>query len=118
MSTKFGGVRKGPISDNSLLCFFRVSSFDRFGGMYRVIALPNGLTVASAEMPHMTSVSVGIWIGIREMRTLRRIWLQENYLCANFLRGSQRLDEGIAWLDGNKDRAVVAIFILRKRRTA
>src|SRR5437588_8717465 len=32
--------------------------------MYRVIALPNGLTVASAEMPHMTSVSVGIWVGI------------------------------------------------------
>jgi predicted Zn-dependent peptidase len=32
--------------------------------MYHVTKLPNGLTVATAEMPHMTSVSVGIWVGV------------------------------------------------------
>lgn len=32
--------------------------------MYCVTQLKNGLTVATAEMPHMTSVSVGLWIGV------------------------------------------------------
>ncbi len=32
--------------------------------MYRVSHLPNGLTVATAEMPHMTSVSLGLWVGV------------------------------------------------------
>lgn len=32
--------------------------------MYQVTRLENGLTVATAEMPHMASVSLGIWVGI------------------------------------------------------
>jgi predicted Zn-dependent peptidase len=32
--------------------------------MYQITRLPNGLTVATAEMPHMASVSVGIWVGV------------------------------------------------------
>src|SRR6266705_3974244 len=32
--------------------------------MYQVSYLPNGLTVATASMPHMTSVSLGLWFGI------------------------------------------------------
>jgi predicted Zn-dependent peptidase len=32
--------------------------------MYQVTRLDNGLTVATAEMPHMASVSVGIWVGV------------------------------------------------------
>ena len=32
--------------------------------MYRVSQFKNGLTVATAEMPHMKSVSVGLWIGV------------------------------------------------------
>jgi predicted Zn-dependent peptidase len=32
--------------------------------MYQVTRLENGLTVATAEMPHMASVSVGIWVGV------------------------------------------------------
>jgi predicted Zn-dependent peptidase len=32
--------------------------------MYKVTRLKNGLTVATAEMPHMTSVSVGIWVAV------------------------------------------------------
>jgi predicted Zn-dependent peptidase len=32
--------------------------------MYRVSHLGNGLTIATAEMPHMTSVSIGLWIGV------------------------------------------------------
>ena len=32
--------------------------------MYQVTHLKNGLTVATAEMPHMMSVSVGLWIGL------------------------------------------------------
>src|SRR5213075_994790 len=30
----------------------------------RVSHLENGLTLATAEMPQMTSVSVGIWVGV------------------------------------------------------
>jgi predicted Zn-dependent peptidase len=32
--------------------------------MYRVTQIQNGLTVATAEMPHMMSVSAGLWIGV------------------------------------------------------
>src|SRR6266853_5163994 len=32
--------------------------------MYRISQLNNGLTIATAEMPHMTSVSVGLWVGV------------------------------------------------------
>src|ERR1019366_3689874 len=32
--------------------------------MYRVTQLKNGLTVATAEMPHMMSVSLGVWVGM------------------------------------------------------
>src|ERR1035437_750821 len=32
--------------------------------MYRVTQLKNGLTVATAEMPHMLSVSLGVWVGV------------------------------------------------------
>ena len=32
--------------------------------MYQVSRLPNGLTIATAEMPHMTSVSLGLWVGV------------------------------------------------------
>jgi predicted Zn-dependent peptidase len=31
--------------------------------IYRVTRLESGVTVATAEMPHMTSVSVGLWVG-------------------------------------------------------
>jgi predicted Zn-dependent peptidase len=32
--------------------------------MFQVARLPNGLTVATAEMPHVPSVSVGLWLGV------------------------------------------------------
>ena len=32
--------------------------------MYQISKLPDGLTVATAEMPHMASISVGLWVGI------------------------------------------------------
>lgn len=32
--------------------------------MFRHTHLTNGLTVASAEMPHMASVSLGLWVGV------------------------------------------------------
>jgi predicted Zn-dependent peptidase len=32
--------------------------------MYQVTRLENGLTVATAEMPHSPSVSLGIWVGV------------------------------------------------------
>jgi predicted Zn-dependent peptidase len=32
--------------------------------VYFISHLENGLTVATAEMPHMTSVSAGIWVGV------------------------------------------------------
>jgi predicted Zn-dependent peptidase len=32
--------------------------------MYHVTQLKNGLTIATAEMPHMLSVSVGLWVGV------------------------------------------------------
>src|SRR5579883_1147022 len=32
--------------------------------MYSVSKLKNGLTVVTEEMPHMTSVSLGLWVGV------------------------------------------------------
>src|SRR5438093_691372 len=32
--------------------------------MYQVSRLTNGLTIATAAMPHMASVSVGLWVGV------------------------------------------------------
>lgn len=32
--------------------------------MYRISKLGNGITVATATMPHMNSVSVGLWVGV------------------------------------------------------
>ena len=32
--------------------------------MYQVTRLPNELTVATAEMPHMASVSIGLWVAV------------------------------------------------------
>ncbi len=32
--------------------------------MFNVTRLPNGLTVATAEMPQMASVSLGLWVGV------------------------------------------------------
>lgn len=32
--------------------------------MYRTTRLPTGLTVVTAEMPHMASVSLGLWVGV------------------------------------------------------
>ncbi len=32
--------------------------------MYKISTLKNGLRVATAEMPHMASVSVGLWVGV------------------------------------------------------
>ena len=32
--------------------------------MYQLSRLKNGLTVATAEMPHMASVSLGLWVGV------------------------------------------------------
>jgi len=33
-------------------------------GIYQVTRLRNGLAVATSEMPHMTSVSLGLWVGV------------------------------------------------------
>jgi predicted Zn-dependent peptidase len=32
--------------------------------MYQITRLPNGLVVVTAEMPHMSSVSLGLWVGV------------------------------------------------------
>jgi predicted Zn-dependent peptidase len=32
--------------------------------MYRLTTLPNGLRIATAAMPHMASVSLGLWVGM------------------------------------------------------
>ena len=32
--------------------------------MYQITRLSNGLTVGTAEMPHMVGVSVGVWVGV------------------------------------------------------
>lgn len=32
--------------------------------MYQITRLKNGLTIATAKMPHMASVSLGIWVGV------------------------------------------------------
>src|SRR5438034_7184198 len=44
---------------------FRIQNpIEREVSVYQSSKLTNGLTVATAEMPHMASVSVGLWVGI------------------------------------------------------
>ena len=31
---------------------------------YQITTLPNGVTIASAVLPHMNSVCVGLWVGV------------------------------------------------------
>src|SRR5881628_3816904 len=38
--------------------------WDSMYSMYHISRLKNGLTIATAEMPHMASVSLGLWVGV------------------------------------------------------
>jgi predicted Zn-dependent peptidase len=42
----------------------KVSNVLTVSTMYKTTRLLNGVTIATAEMPHMTSVSIGLWVGI------------------------------------------------------
>src|SRR5437867_1812269 len=59
------GSRSGPgLSGLSSLPGLHPSARSTCSSLYHVTQLQNGVRIATAEMPHMASVSVGVWIGI------------------------------------------------------
>src|SRR5277367_1082194 len=58
--------------------------------MYKVTRLENGLTVATAEMPHMASVSLGIWVGVGGRYESARLSGASHFIEHLLFKGTQR----------------------------
>ena len=58
--------------------------------MYRLTILPNGLRVATAEMPHMTSVCVGLWAGVGGRHEPARLNGAAHFLEHLLFKGTRR----------------------------
>ena len=62
--------------------------------MYKVTRLENGLAVATAEMPHMASVSVGIWVGVGGRYEPARLNGVSHFIEHLLFKGTQRRPRG------------------------
>ena len=58
--------------------------------MYRVSQLPSGLRVATAEMPHMESVAVGLWIGAGGRYEAERVCGVSHFIEHMLFKGTRR----------------------------
>ncbi len=58
--------------------------------MYQLTTLPNGLRVATAEMPHMTSVCVGLWAGVGGRHEPARLNGAAHFLEHLLFKGTRR----------------------------
>ncbi|MGD0016963.1 MAG: pitrilysin family protein [Verrucomicrobiia bacterium] len=58
--------------------------------MYRVSQLPSGLRVATAEMPHMESVAVGLWIGTGGRYEAKRVSGVSHFIEHMLFKGTRR----------------------------
>ncbi len=58
--------------------------------MYRVTELSNGLRVATAEMPQMESVSIGLWVGIGGRYEPKRVSGISHFIEHLLFKGTQR----------------------------
>ena len=58
--------------------------------VYNVTQLPSGVRVATAEMPHVESVSVGIWIGVGGRYESRRLTCISHFIEHLLFKGTHR----------------------------
>ncbi len=58
--------------------------------MYHLTTLPNGLRVATAEMPHMASVCVGLWAGVGSRHEPARLNGVAHFLEHLLFKGTRR----------------------------
>ena len=58
--------------------------------MYHLTTLPNGLRVATAEMPHMASVCVGLWAGVGSRHEPARLNGAAHFLEHLLFKGTRR----------------------------
>ena len=58
--------------------------------MYQLTTLPNGVRVATAEMPHMTSVCVGLWAGVGGRHEPARLNGAAHFLEHLLFKGTRR----------------------------
>ncbi len=58
--------------------------------MYQLTTLPNGVRVATAEMPHMASVSVGLWAAVGSRHEAARINGAAHFLEHLLFKGTRR----------------------------
>jgi predicted Zn-dependent peptidase len=62
--------------------------------MYRVTRLPNGLTVATAEMPHLASVSLGWWVAVGGRFEPAALNGASHFIEHMLFKGTRRRDAG------------------------
>jgi predicted Zn-dependent peptidase len=58
--------------------------------MYQVSQLPSGLRVVTAEMPHMESVAVGLWIGVGGRYEAERVCGVSHFIEHMLFKGTRR----------------------------
>lgn len=58
--------------------------------MYHLTTLPNGLRIATAEMPHMASVCVGLWAGVGSRHEPARLNGAAHFLEHLLFKGTRR----------------------------
>ena len=58
--------------------------------MHHLTTLPNGLRVATAEMPHMASVCVGLWAGVGSRHEPARLNGAAHFLEHLLFKGTRR----------------------------
>jgi predicted Zn-dependent peptidase len=58
--------------------------------MYHLSVLPNGLRVATAEMPHMASVCIGLWAGVGSRHESARLNGAAHFLEHLLFKGTRR----------------------------
>jgi predicted Zn-dependent peptidase len=62
--------------------------------MYRVTRLANGLTVATAEMPHLASVSLGLWVAVGGRFEPAALNGASHFIEHMLFKGTRRRDAG------------------------
>lgn len=57
---------------------------------YRVTQHPSGITIATAEMPHMSSVALGIWVGVGGRYESERLCGASHFIEHMLFKGTRR----------------------------
>jgi predicted Zn-dependent peptidase len=58
--------------------------------MFKITQLPNGVRVATAEMPHMDSITLGVWVGVGGRYESARLSGASHFIEHLLFKGTQR----------------------------